>query len=138
MKRLLLVMLLGVAGIAAFSQTHRLKGDGQVFFHEQFDWANAADPKGWTLPDGWVIADHSDDDNGFIWSWTRDSMQGPFARRDGGYILNSTTAENGFLAIDMDKFNAYRSYMEMQYVNSSITLPRMDFSSRPSVILGLE
>jgi hypothetical protein len=119
-------------------QDHRLKGNGQVFWEEHFNWENPSDDKGWTAPAGWVIEDLSADDNGFMWTWTKDSMQGPFAHRDGGYILNSTTRENGFLAIDLDRLNAGRAYTDMLYVNSTITLPIMNFSSHPSVILGLE
>ncbi|MFA5814461.1 MAG: T9SS type A sorting domain-containing protein [Bacteroidales bacterium] len=138
MKRLLILALIGIIGTTSFGQTHRLKGNGQVFWQEHFDWENPNDPKGWTAPAGWVIEDLSADDTGFVWAWTRDSMQGPFAHRDGGYILNSTTRENGFLAIDLDNLNAYKNYTDMLYVNSSITLPVMDFSTHPSVILSLE
>lgn len=138
MKRFLLLVLIGLAGMVSMSQTHRLKGNGQIFWQEDFNWENPADAKGWTAPAGWKIEDLSADDNGFVWAWTRDSMQGPFARRDGGYILNSTTRENGFLAIDLDRLNAGRAYTDMLYVNSSITLPLMDFSTHPSVILSLE
>jgi len=138
MKRLLLFALIGLTGVAAVGQTHRLKGNGQVFWQEHFDWENPNDPKGWTAPAGWKIEDLSADDNGFVWTWRKDSLQGPFSRRDGGYILNSTTRENGFLAIDMDYHNAGKAYMEMLYVNSSITLPLMDFSGHPSVILSLQ
>ncbi len=138
MKNFLLFAILGLAGVGATGQDHRLKGNGQIFWEEQFDWGNPSDPKGWTAPAGWVIEDNSTDDNGFVWVWTKDSMQGPFARRDGGYILNSSSCENGFLTIDMDNNNAYKNYMEMLYVNSSIILPRMDFSGHPSVILSLE
>ncbi|MCX6227259.1 MAG: T9SS type A sorting domain-containing protein, partial [Bacteroidia bacterium] len=123
---------------ASFAQTHRLKGNGQIFWEELFNWENPADAKGWTAPADWKIEDLSADDNGFVWVWTKDSMQGPFARRDGGYILNSTTRENGFLAIDLDRLNAGRAYTDMLYANSSITLPLMNFSTHPSVIMSLE
>jgi hypothetical protein len=138
MKRLLLLALIGLTGLASFAQTHRLKGNGQIFWEEHFNWENPADDKGWTAPAGWKIEDLSADDNGFVWVWTKDSMQGPFARRDGGYILNSTTRENGFLAIDLDRLNAGRAYTDMLYANSSITLPLMNFSTHPSVIMSLE
>ncbi|TSA34191.1 MAG: T9SS C-terminal target domain-containing protein [Porphyromonadaceae bacterium] len=138
MKRLLILALICLTGIASIGQTHLLKGNGQVFWEEHFDWGNPADAKGWTAPAGWVIEDLSADDTGFVWAWTRDSMQGPFAHRDGGYILNSTTRENGFLAIDLDNLNAFKNYTDMLYVNSSITLPVMNFSTHPSVILSLE
>lgn len=138
MKRILLMTMVCLMGLASVEQTHRLKGNGKIFWEEHFDWGNPNDAKGWTAPAGWKIEDLSADDNGFAWVWTKDSMQGPFARRDGGYILNSTTRENGFLAIDLDNLNAYRQYTDMLYVNSTITLPVMNFSTHPSVILSLE
>ncbi len=138
MKKLVLLIVICLTGATSFAQTHRLKGNGQVFWEEHFNWENPADAKGWTAPPGWKIEDLSADDNGFVWNWTKDSMQGPFARRDGGYILNSETRNNGFLAIDLDYLNAGKPYGEMLYANSSITLPVMDFSTHPSVILSMQ
>ncbi|MCK5820564.1 MAG: T9SS type A sorting domain-containing protein [Bacteroidales bacterium] len=139
MKRIVIFTLsLILCTAASFSQEKSLKGDGQVFWQEDFDWEDASAERGWTLPEGWIIEDNSWDDTGFTWVWTKDSMQGPLAHRDGGYILNSTTGDNGFLAIDLDSHNAYVGFTEMLYVNSSITLPVMDCSSHPSVIISLE
>jgi len=138
MKRFLLLILVCSMGLVSFGQTHRLKGNGQIFWEEHFNWENPADDKGWTAPPGWKIEDKSSDDNGITWVWTKDSMQGPFAHRDGGYILNSATRENGFLAIDLDNINAGKAYTDMFYVNSTITLPVMNFSAHPSVILSLQ
>ncbi len=130
-------LLIGI-GTTVMAQTNRLKGDGQIFWEESFDWEDASNERGWSLPEGWTIEDNSWDDTGYVWVWTKDSMQGPFSHRDGGYILNSTTRENGFLAIDLDNLNAYKPYTEMLFVNSSITLPEMDFSEHPSVIMSLQ
>ncbi|MEA1875574.1 MAG: hypothetical protein U9N86_01805 [Bacteroidota bacterium] len=138
MKRLAFFALSLIIFTTSFAQLKSLKGDGQVFWQEDFDWEDASAPRGWTLPEGWIIEDNSWDDTGFTWVWTKDSMQGPLARRDGGYILNSTTRDNGFLAIDLDSHNAYVSYLEMLFVNSTITLPVMDCSTHPSVIISLE
>lgn len=138
MRKIVLLFLITLTGTYSFAQTHQLKGNGQVFWEEHFNWENPADPKGWTAPAGWKIEDLSEDDNGYVWVWTKDSMQGPMAHRDGGYILNSTTHQNGFLTIDLDYLNAYKAYTDMLYVNSSITLPLMDFSAHPSVIISLE
>jgi len=138
MKRLVVFALSLLICTATFAQLKSLKGDGQVFWQEDFDWEDPDAPRGWTLPEGWIIEDNSWDDTGFTWVWTKDSMQGPFSKRDGGYILNSTSRDNGFLAIDLDNLNAYVSYTEMLYVNSSITLPLLDCSAHPSVIISLE
>ena len=138
MKRIFTVGLFLIIMTSGFTQMKNLKGDGQIFWEENFDWGNPDDPKGWTAPEGWIVEDNSYDDNGYVWVWTRDSMQGPFAKRDGGYILNSSTGDNGFLAIDLDYLNAYKNYMEMLYVNSSITLPKIDCSNHPSVIIAFQ
>ena len=115
-----------------------LKGDGQIFWEEHFDWEDPTDAKGWKAPEGWTFEDNSSDDNGYVWGWTQDSMQGPLALRDGGYILNSTTSDNGFMALDLDYFNQDKDYMSMLFANSSIVLPQIDCSEHPSVIIGLE
>jgi hypothetical protein len=138
MKQILLITILAMLSTLVIGQNRTLKGDGQIFWEEHFDWADESSPTGWSLPEGWSIEDNSWDDTGFVWTWTKDSLQGPFSKRDGGYILNSTTRSNGFLSIDMDFHNAYVSYPEMLYVNSSIILPKMDFSTHPSVIMELE
>lgn len=137
MKKSLLFMLSFLITAGAFTQGKVLKGDGQVFWEEHFDWEDPNDPKGWKAPEGWLIEDNSND-TGYVWEWTRDSMQGPFARRDGGYILNSTTSENGFLALDLDRYNEGLGYMEMRFANSSITLPKLDCSEHPSVIISFQ
>jgi hypothetical protein len=138
MKNLYVLTIISLVTLTSFGQAHRLKGNGQVFWEEQFNWEDPSAPRGWTLPAGWKIEDNSEDQNGYVWGWTKDSMQGPMARRDGGYILNSATNGNGFLAIDLDGLNAGKTYAEMLWVNSTITLPIMNFSSHPSVIIGLE
>ncbi len=138
MKKLLLFTIAIITGLTCLGQTQGLKGNGQIFWEEHFNWESATDAKGWKAPPGWVIEDNSTDDNGYTWAWTKDSMQGPFAHRDGGYILNSTTRSNGFMAIDLDKLNAGKSYTDMLYVNSSLVLPLMNFSTHSSVILSLE
>ncbi|MBT5426532.1 MAG: T9SS type A sorting domain-containing protein [Bacteroidetes bacterium] len=138
MKQLILLAAVLSVSLMSYGQLHSLKGDGQVFWEEHFDWGNPSDDKGWTAPEGWLIEDNSGDDTGYVWVWTNDSMKGPFSERDGGYILNSTTGDNGFLAIDLDYLNAYKPYTEMLFVNSSITLPILDCSEHPSVIISLE
>ena len=34
-------------------QIQQLKGEGDVFYSETFDWEDLSDPKGWALPSGW-------------------------------------------------------------------------------------
>jgi len=138
MKRIVLFALAVILCGSVFTQEKLLKGDGQIFWEEHFDWEDPDDPKGWKAPEGWLIEDKSTDNNGYVWWWTKDSMQGPFSHRDGGYILNSTTRDNGFLSIDLDYHNEGKNYMEMLFANSSVTLPNIDCSDHPSVIISFQ
>jgi hypothetical protein len=61
MKRLLILALICMSGAASIGQTHRLKGNGQIFWEEHFNWENPNDVKGWTAPAGWKIEDLSGD-----------------------------------------------------------------------------
>ncbi|MFC2117928.1 T9SS type A sorting domain-containing protein [Bacteroidota bacterium] len=145
----LLTVLIAVAtiyfGQSQNSRQQILKGDGQIFWEENFDWENPNDIKGWSFPEGWYTEDFTGSDStgslGYNWTWKKDSMEGYYALRDGGYILNSTTAENGFLALDLDFYNVAftpDNYGDMPDVNNSIVLPTMDFSDHSSVIIGFE
>lgn len=122
-------------------QYHKLKGDGQVFWSEDFDWENPEDIKGWTLPEGWLIEENDSLDLGYTWVWTKDSCPGYYANRDGGYILNSTTGDNGYLIFDLDAYNIFYTpdnWAEMPSGSSSVSLPLIDCSQHSSVIIRFE
>jgi hypothetical protein len=64
MKKFTLCML-AIGMMASFcltsnAQTKNLKGDGEVFYLETFDWGNPDDPKGWTAPEGFYFEDPDD------------------------------------------------------------------------------
>lgn len=128
---------------AAFSfgqvkQSHKLKGDGQIFWSEDFDWQNPDDIKGWTAPEGWQFYDETAEDLGYNFYWSQDSIDNWYARRDGGFILHSTTAHNGWLALDLAKYNENFAEGDMPTVNSTFVLPTIDCSEHPSVIISFE
>ena len=120
------------------NQTKSLKGDGEVFWTEDFDWANPDDVKGWTAPEGWQFIDESAEDLGYNFYWSQDSIDNWYARRDGGFIMHSTTAHNGWLALDLAKYNDIYDEQEMPNLDNSFILPLMDCSDHSSVIISFE
>ena len=99
---------MGVSAKKEIQQSNVLKGDGQVFWTEDFDWGNPDDIKGWTLPDGWVNEDHTTEDLGYVWEWKNDTLE----QAQYGLVLplNSTTSDNGFLSKVTASFREVRSY----------------------------
>ena len=44
-----------------------MKAGGDVFWSTTFDWEDAENPQGWSLPDGWTIVDNTE--FGMPWVW---------------------------------------------------------------------
>ena len=149
MKKLhILIVALAVA-VAGYGQTtseknsrsnniekvpsqHMFKGDGAVFYYEDFDWENQADPQGWTLPAGWELVDH--DNTGFNWLWMLpDSLIASWTFEPP---FRSTTAHNGFICLPLDWYNTQQG-TDIN-VNNSIQLAPVDCSAHGSVILRFE
>ncbi|MFC2119365.1 T9SS type A sorting domain-containing protein, partial [Bacteroidota bacterium] len=103
-----------------------------------FDWANPDDIKGWTAPEGWQFIDESAEDLGYNFYWSQDSIDNWYARRDGGFIMHSTTANNGWLALDLAKYNDMYDEFDMPNLDNSFILPIMDFTDHSSVIISFE
>jgi len=119
----------------AGSYLHTLKGDGQIFYYEDFDWENPDDIKGWTFPEGWELFDP--DDTGFNWLWMLpDSIIAVWTAEPP---FRSTTADNGFLCLPLNWYNDLLgdedAYLD---INNSIGLPTLDCSSHSSVIIRFE
>lgn len=117
------------------SYLHKLKGDGQIFYYEDFDWENPDDIKGWSLGEGWELFDP--DDIGFNWLWMLpDSLIWVWTEEPP---FRSSTADNGFLCLPLNWYNDLigdeDAYLD---VNNSIGLPTLDCSSHSSVILRFE
>ncbi|MFH0761912.1 MAG: T9SS type A sorting domain-containing protein [Bacteroidota bacterium] len=109
-----------------------LKGNGQVFFTETFDWENPDDPKGWTAPPGYYMMDPTD--NGYNWHWyPNDSLIAQWVKEPP---MHSTTAENGSLTLFADKYNEYKD--PTIPLDNSIGFPPIDCSSHGSVIVRYE
>jgi hypothetical protein len=130
-----LLMLTSLFGLRAQLKPsdHNLKGDGKVFFYEDFDWGNPADPKGWTMPAGYQLLDP--DDNGFNFGWLPyDSLNS---------ILNSeppfqsTSGRNGYLGLFLSKFNEPNGENRLT-INNSIQFPPFNCSAHSSVVVRYE
>jgi hypothetical protein len=133
MKRSLLLTCTLIFCIAQLSQaqSNSLKGDGEVFFTETFDWANPSDEKGWTLPEGYTMVDH--DDNGFNWHWwPNDSLLAEWTFEPP---FQSNSKEDGHLCLFANLYNNYTPLGDLIPVNNSIVFPTFDCSGHSSVVV---
>lgn len=130
-------LVLALTGLGLQAQqkagTPNLKGNGQVFFYEDFDWENPADEKGWTMPAGYQLLDP--DDLGFNFKWMPyDSLKSILVSEPP---FNSTTRHNGylgnFLALSNEPYEPNRLT-----VNNSIQFPPFDCSAHSSVVVRYE
>lgn len=109
-----------------------LKGDGKVFFYEDFNWANAADPKGWTMPAGYQLLDP--DDNGFNFKWLPyDSLNSILVSEPP---FNSTSGLNGYLGNFLALYNNDKD--PRLTINNSIQFPPFNCSAHGSVVVRYE
>jgi len=115
-------------------QTKSLKGGGDIFWTEEFNWANSASEIGWLLPQGWTILDPGD--IGYNWHWANDTLKGVYTNEPP---MKSTSGSNGFLALNADGYNKdlghYDNYIA---VNSSIISPKINCTGHPSVLVRIE
>ncbi|MFO7615804.1 MAG: T9SS type A sorting domain-containing protein [Bacteroidales bacterium] len=111
-----------------------LKGGGEIFWTEEFDWADPSIPIGWRLPEGWTLEDPGD--IGYNWHWANDTLKGVYTNEPP---LNSTSKANGFLALNLDGYNKdlgdYTNYLP---VNNSIVSPKIDCSAHSSVLVNIQ
>lgn len=113
---------------------HAVKGGGDVFWTEDFDWADPESEIGWLLPPGWSLQDPLD--IGYNWHWANSNLVGPYTDEPP---LGSTTQSNGFLALNLAGYNSdFLSYNDFTAVNNSITSPVIDCSAHPSVLVRIE
>ncbi len=137
MKKVFTLFLMGLLLIGTsttiFAQSKSLKGNGEVFFYEDFDWGNPDDPRGWTLPDGYKLLDP--DDSGYNWMWypAGDSLVAQYTAEPP---FESTSNANGYLALPLNWYNNYLD--DRLVVNNDIEFPPFDCSDKSSVILRFE
>ena len=111
-----------------------LKGGGDIFWEEHFDWGDSTSNIGWRLPSDWKILDPTD--LGYNWHWANDTLKGVYTNEAP---FHSTTESNGFLALNLDGYNSDRgNYNNYLAVNSTIVSPVIDCSAKSSVIVRVE
>ncbi len=125
---LALVVLSGAALVQA--QTPGTKGNGQVFYSETFGWGNPADEKGWTAPTGYYFLDPLD--IGYNWQWWPAGL-GFVDRYTQDPPLNSTTKDNGCLALFVEKYNQGGTLSVN--LDNSVVFPTIDCSQHSSVVV---
>jgi hypothetical protein len=138
MKKFTLVVsvliMTALAGLQAQKSTAGipLKGDGKVFFYEDFNWGNPADPKGWTMPAGYQLLDP--DDIGFNFGWMApDSLNSILVSEPP---LRSTSAQNGYL---VNFLAGYNNDLDPRLtVNNSIQFPHFNCSQHATVVVRYE
>lgn len=111
-----------------------LKGGGDIFWSEEFDWADSTSGIGWFLPAGWSFEDPGD--IGYNWHWANDTLKGVYTSEPP---IKSTSAANGFLALNLDGYNQdIANYNNYVAVNNSIISPPIDCSGHSSVLCRIE
>ncbi len=109
-------------------------GEELIFWEEQFDWEDPTVEAGWKLPDGWTVEDPTD--VGYHWHWANDTLKGVYTNEP---IMNSTSAHNGVLALNLDGYNSdIAHYSEYLAVDNSIISPPIDCSGHASVLVRVE
>ncbi len=117
---------------SANAQSKDLKGNGEVFYLETFDWEDADDPKGWKAPEGFYFEDP--DDIGYNWHWyPNDSLKAQYVNEPP---LRSSTPEDGHLCLFLNRYNDFLD--PMLDVNNSVVFPTMDCSEHSSVLVRYE
>lgn len=131
-------LCLMVFGMIVFSFTQSshaqtsLKGSGEVFYSNTFDWENPDDPRGWTPEDGFYFEDP--DDIGYNWHWyPNDSL---VAQWSNDPPFGSSTPEDGHLGLFLNRYNDWLD--PMLNVNNGVVFPTLDCSEHTSVIVRYE
>ncbi len=136
-KFTLLLALLGLfLGMNSQAQntSGTLKGSGEVFFLETFDWEDPADAKGWKAPDGYYMEDPTD--TGFNWHWwPNDSLDAMYVKEPP---FQSTSKDDGHLCLFAGKYNDFLGSAESTSIDNTIVFPTFDCSDKGSVVVRFE
>ncbi len=116
-------------------QPSSFKYEGEVFYSETFDFANPADDRGWSLPDGWQIVDEND--IGHFWEWRAgtDSILGRFSFEPGHKF--ALTPEDGYFVIPMDEYNYIDGVSTSNNGHAWFQMAPIDCSGHSSVVMKL-
>ncbi len=118
-----------------FPQDSRLKTEGEVFFKETFNFADASDPRGWKLPEGYQITSEGDFGQYWVWRAGTDSIKGKFTFLPGH--IYSKTPEDGYFVLPMDEYN-YVDGVETTNVGTNwFQFPEFNCTAHPTVIFKM-
>jgi hypothetical protein len=124
----------GLVKIEKFQKQNTLKGGGDIFWHEEFDWGDSTSGIGWYLPEDWSVEDPTD--VGYNWHWANDTLKGIYTNEAP---IQSTSQGNGFLALNLDGYNQdLVDYTIFLPVDNSIVSPVIDCSEHSSVLVRVE
>jgi len=132
---LMLLMMTSFLGLQAQMKpsTPALKGDGKVFFYEDFNWGNPADPKGWTMPAGYQLLDPND--IGYNFGWMAADSLNCILVSDPPF--QSTSAQNGYLINFLAKYNEPNGETRLT-VNNGFQFPHFNCSQHGTVTVRFE
>ncbi len=110
------------------------KAGGDTIWFTTFDWIDATQERGWTLPEGWEIVDNTD--FGMPWEWRNDTLRGNFTNQPApGHFV---TPDDGFVALAIDEYNAVDGVTTSNAADSYIQTPSIDCSANPSVMVNFQ
>ena len=110
-----------------------LKGEGDVFFSETFNWGDPDSPQGYNIPEGWQVVDENDMGHWWVWRAGEDSIKGKYTFEPGH--IYSESPEDGYWVFPIDEYN-YRDGVHTEDEGVAwFQLPPIDCSSKTSVIL---
>ena len=113
----------------------RLKGEGEVFFSETFNWKDPSNERGWTLPAGWQIVETTDYGMPWVWRAGTDSILGRWTFEKGHKY--SKTPDDGFVVFPADEYNHVDGVETDFYPSCYLQLPPINCSNRPTVVLKM-
>jgi hypothetical protein len=118
-----------------FPTGHDLKGEGEVFFKETFDFKDAANPRGWTLPEGWQVVEEGNFGQYWIWRAGTDSIRGKYTFLPGH--IYSKSPDDGYWVLPMDEYNYVDGISTNNAGRNWFQLPEINCSTHPSVIFKM-
>jgi hypothetical protein len=108
------------------------KEGGRVIWETTFNWADPSNPRGWSLPEGWLIVDSSDVGN--PWTWLIDTLKwGTSGRLSAPSFF--TTKDDGFIAMPINSYNQRDGLTTTVAANSYFQTCGIDCSAVSSVVV---
>ncbi len=123
------------AAVATIPAGKYIKGEGEVFYLQTFDFADPDSPIGWSMPEGWTQHDYRDLGHMWVWRAGTDSIKGWFTFEKGH--IYSETPEDGFWVFPIDEYNYRDGVRTLEDGDSDFQMAPIDCSGRPSVVFRM-